>query len=60
MLSRSPLREGVRDLLQTLAFRGVPGYIFSDGLGDIAAQVNDDCHSPLNLHTLFHSMHGIL
>lgn len=39
MLNRAPLRDGVKDVLQTLAASGVPTYVFSSGFGDIAAQL---------------------
>eukprot|EP01041_Mallomonas_annulata_P008380 gene8380-17283_t len=38
-LVRCPLREGVRECLQGLAFRGVPVYVFSSGFGDLVAQL---------------------
>lgn len=34
-----PLREGWKELIQSLSTTGVPTYIFSSGYGDVAAQV---------------------
>ena len=38
MLPRMPLREGWRDVFHSLARKGVPTYVFSDGYGDIVQQ----------------------
>lgn len=37
-LPRLPLRDGWKDAFQSLAFKGVPMYIFSSGYGDIVSQ----------------------
>jgi hypothetical protein len=38
MIPRMPLREGWKDIFHSLAFKGVPTYVFSDGYGDIVQQ----------------------
>ena len=37
-LPKLPLRDGWKDAFQSLAFKGVPMYIFSSGYGDIVSQ----------------------
>lgn len=38
MIPRMPLRDGWKDIFHTLAYKGVPTYIFSDGYGDVVQQ----------------------
>ena len=38
MIPRMPLRDGWRDVFHSLAYKGVPTFIFSDGYGDIVSQ----------------------
>ena len=38
MIPRMPLRDGWKDVFHSLAYKGVPTFIFSDGYGDIVSQ----------------------